>query len=351
MTRHIRLISFMPMVLAAACGTAEDPTMSDDQLVSMQSAAKAAKITSYLTGNAADVTPTLYGPVLDLGGGGIDVDAAFQSTIDQIRGCTGSACTAKIDIVILRSSGADGYNAYLAAMNGVDSVETFVLGSRAEASDPRVLSAVSKAEFVFFAGGDQCNYVTYFKDTPLETAVQGVYARGGALGGTSAGLAIQGEFIYDACRSSTGVTSSTALADPYSRQISFTYDFFTIPSLADVITDTHFVARDRMGRLFTFLARQIADGKGAEAWGLAVDEATSVVVDKQGKGTVVGSGNAYLVLADHAARVIKAKTPLSYTGFKLWRLTPGSVVDLAARPRTGFYTVDVNAGVLSRNPY
>src|SRR5688572_1034221 len=65
-----------------------------------------AKVTRYLTGNAGDVTPTLFGPVLDLGGGGTDVDQAFQAMFDKVRGCTN--CATKIDVVILRSTGADG---------------------------------------------------------------------------------------------------------------------------------------------------------------------------------------------------------------------------------------------------
>lgn len=312
-------------------------------------AAKQPKYDDYLTGNAADVSPVLHGPVLDLGGGGTDVDAAFQSTIDKIRGCT--SCSASIDIVILRSTGADGYNAYLAAMNGVDSVETLVLDTVAEASDPAVVAKVQKAEFVFFAGGDQCDYVTYFKGTPLEAAVQGVYARGGAVGGTSAGLAIQGDYAYDACKSQNGVTSAAALANPYDREITFTNDFFDWPVLSGVITDTHFVTRDRMGRLMTFLARQIADGTTGAAWGLGVNEETSVVVDPSGTATVVGAGPVYLVLADHPATVIQAKKPLSYSGFKVWKYTSGQSFSLTSRPTTGYTSIDVNAGVLSASPY
>src|SRR6185369_16467743 len=84
-----------------------------------------AKVTRYLTGNAADVVAPLAGPAHDFGGGGTDVDAALQWIIDQVRGCT--SCSTKIDVVILRSTGADGYNDYIFAMNGVDSVETLVI--------------------------------------------------------------------------------------------------------------------------------------------------------------------------------------------------------------------------------
>ena len=41
-----------------------------------------AKVTRYLTGNAADVVVPLAGPAHDFGGGGTDVDAALQWIID-----------------------------------------------------------------------------------------------------------------------------------------------------------------------------------------------------------------------------------------------------------------------------
>ena len=47
-----------------------------------------AKVTRYLTGNAADVAVSLAGPAHDFGGGSTDVDAAIQWMIDQVRGCT-----------------------------------------------------------------------------------------------------------------------------------------------------------------------------------------------------------------------------------------------------------------------
>jgi cyanophycinase len=308
-----------------------------------------AKVTRYLTGNAADVVVPLYGPAHDFGGGGTDVDAALQWIIDQVRGCTGASCATKIDVVILRSSGADGYNDYIYAMNGVDSVETLVITSARDADTTAVETTVKNAEVVFFAGGDQCDYVRYFKGTKVESAVQYVYAKGGGVGGTSAGLAIQGDFDYDGCTGSA--VSSDALADPYYHTISFTYDFFHWPNMQDTLTDDHFVVRDRMGRLLSFLARQIQDGKTAAAWGVAVNEATSLEVDKNGHATVVGDGPAYLILADHAPEVCQPKVPLTYSNYKIWKIPAGGTFDLRNRPSNGYYLRSVNNGVIDADPY
>ncbi len=310
-------------------------------------AAAEAKVTRYLTGNAADVTPALFGPAHDLGGGSTDVDAGIQYLIDQARGCT--SCAAKVDVVILRSTGADGYNDYIFAMNGVDSVETLVITKPSDSNTAAVETTVKNAEVVFFAGGDQCDYVKNFKGTKVETAVESVYARGGGVGGTSAGTAMQGEFTYDACNGSA--TSADALGNPYHRRVSFTYGFFNWAHLEDVITDDHFQQRDRMGRLMAFLARQIQDGQATTALGLAVNEVTSVVVDKNGLATVVGDGPAYFVHATHAPESCVAGTPLTYSSFEVCRVASGGTYDLRTRPTAGCYAISVNGGVLSGNPY
>ena len=306
-----------------------------------------AKVTRYLTGNAADVSPVLAGPAHDFGGGSTDVDAALQWIIDQVRGCT--SCSTKVDVVILRSTGSNGYNDYIYAMNGVDSVETLVITSARDANTADVQTTIRNAEVVFFAGGDQCDYVRNFKGTLVETAVESVYAKGGGVGGTSAGTAIQGDFTYDACTGS--VLSSEALANPYHRYVTFTYDFFKWGNLQNTITDSHFVARDRMGRLLAFLARQIKDGKAPSALGIAVEEQTSVVVDRNGIATVMGAGPAYFVLADHMPEICQSGTPLTFSNYKIWKVNAGGTYDLRNRPSTGYYTRSVNNGVISSNPY
>ncbi len=306
-----------------------------------------AKVTRYLTGNAADVSPALSGPAHDFGGGGTDVDAALQWIIDQVRGCT--SCSTKVDVVILRSTGSDGYNDYIFAMNGVDSVETLVITKASDSNTTAVETTVKNAEVVFYAGGDQCDYVKNFKGTKVETATEFVYAKGGGVGGTSAGLAIQGDFTYDACTGS--ITSAQALANPYHRYATFTYDFFHWANLQSTITDSHFVTRDRMGRLLAFLARQIKDGKATSALGVAANEVTSVVVDRNGVATVLGDGPAYFVLADHAPEVCQSGTPLTYSNYKIWKVAANGTFNLHNLPSTGYYTRSVSNGVISANPY
>lgn len=307
----------------------------------------AAKVTRVLTGNAADVNPTLAGPVIILEGGAADSIPAIQAMIDQVRGCTG--CDTKIDIVILDAYGTNDYTQFMPSLNGVDSVESFTTTRRDESYLPEIVSAVANAEIVFFDGGDQCNYVTQFKGTPVDDAVKSVYARGGAVGGVSAGMAIMGNYVFDACQKT--VNSRQALGDPYQHAITFTYNWYSWNDFGGTITDTHFSAQDRMGRTMTFLARQIADGVTTSALSIAGNEGSGIVVGPNGVATVYGA-DAFFVLADHAPEVCVPKTPLTYSNFKVWKVSPGGSFDLRNRPTTGFTSLSVNAGVLSStNPY
>lgn len=305
-----------------------------------------AKVTRYLKGNAADVNPSLAGPAHNFGGGGTDVDPAIQWMINQVRGCTN--CSTKVDVVVIRSSGDDGYNEPILAMKGVDSVETLVITSREDANKADAVETVKNAEVIFFAGGDQCEYTRNFKRTGIETAVESVYSRGGGIGGTSAGTMIQSDFVYNAC--SNTVETKDALMDPY-EDISFTYDFLKWANMKGTLADTHFDKRDRMGRTMTFIARQIRDGIADSALGIAVDEQTSVVLDKNGLARVMGKGPAYFVLADHMPEVCEPQTPLTFSNYKIWNVESGSTFDLKNRPTTGYYLRSVNKGRIDSDPY
>ncbi|MGA7932155.1 MAG: Type 1 glutamine amidotransferase-like domain-containing protein, partial [Kovacikia sp.] len=290
----------------------------------------------------------------DLGGGGRDVDLALQWMIDQVRGC--GNCATKVDVVVIRSpdsdpSDDDAYNQPIMQMNGVDSVETFVIGRREEANQPDGVDRIRQAEVIFFAGGDQCNYVRNFNRTGLEAAVKSVQARGGGLGGTSAGAMIQSEFVYNAClQGSKNITSRDALGNPYA-DISFTADLFPWDSLKGTLIDTHFDVDDRMGRLMAFIARQIRDGAADTVLGIGLPEATSLVLDKNSLAQVMGKGPVYFVLADHQPEICEPEQALSFSNFRIWKVTEGQTFDLKNKPTTDSYLRSVDRGRFSADPY
>ncbi|MBD2169362.1 Type 1 glutamine amidotransferase-like domain-containing protein [Calothrix membranacea FACHB-236] len=298
---------------------------------------------------ALPALPHLAGPVLNLGGGGPDVEEAIQWMIHQVRG--GTNCATKVNVVVLRTYGNHDYNRPIQGMKGVKSVETLIISNRHDANKAEIIDKIRRADVIFIAGGDQCQYIRNWKNTKLQAAIHSVYARGGGIGGTSAGAMIQSEFVYDACASSEeGIETRDALEDPY-KDITFSYHFFNWRYLAGAIVDTHFDRRKRMGRIMAFIARQIQDGRTQRALGIAISEETSVVIDKYGIAKVMGRGAAYFVMGDHPPEICKPRTPLTFHDYKIWRVPRGDTFDLKNLPTKGYYLRSVKRGRFSSDPY
>ncbi len=284
------------------------------------------------------VLPKPAFPSLVLMGGGPDVDAAFQWMIQKSGGG---------NFVVIRATGTDAYNPYIYAMGGIRSVETLIIPSRVAASDPFVLERVRNAEAVFIAGGDQSDYMRYWKGTPLDDALQELANRNIPVGGTSAGLAVLGQFIYTGENQS--VTSSAALADPYNRNVTLGRDFLTLPNMDWVITDSHLDSRDRIGRLVSFMGRLVKDGWTGTARGLGVDVETALLVEN-GQARRVGMGSVYFLQTVGLPQVCAPKTPLTYRNLGVQRLSGPGSFDLntwAGYGSTTNYAISAVQGVLS----
>jgi cyanophycinase-like exopeptidase len=305
-----------------------------------------AALAKYAAGSTTDVHPTLHGPVLDLAGSSAETHG-LQAMVDAVRGCTD--CDATLDVVIIRASGDQGLNPVFMGVKGVNSAVSYVITDRESGNRRDVADAIDNAEIVWFAGGDQCNYIRWIKGTRSQRAVERLFKRNGGIGGNSAGLAIQGDAVYDSCPD-VSAQSKDVLLNPFHRDVSLSSDFFRWAALKNTITDTHFHQRDRFGRTLVFLARTYAR-RHRRIDALGVDEQTSVVVTPDGKGVVYGPGAAYLVVADHRADTLKKDTPLTYHGFKVWKFSPGDTIDFLRRPTTDFKSIDVVDGVLSGDPY
>ncbi|XLS29408.1 cyanophycinase [Flavobacteriaceae bacterium M23B6Z8] len=237
-----------------------------------------------ITGSSADVTTTTTGGTV-LMGGGPDVDRAMQWMIDKSGGG---------DFVVIRATGTNAYNDYIYGLGTVNSVETLLIDSRSLANDAAIADKIRKAEALFIAGGDQYDYVSYWKGTKVEDAIN--YLRNVKqvpIGGTSAGCAIMGATYFDAANGT--VRSSEALRNPYRTEVSLQRDnFIDNPFLDNTITDTHYNDPDRRGRHVTFLARMNQDW-GINGKGIGVDEETAVCIDNSGKAVVFGNGYAFFL--------------------------------------------------------
>jgi cyanophycinase len=277
-------------------------------------------------------------------GGGGDVDAAAQFLCAHAHGG---------DMVILRASGRDAYNAYFHELCPSNSVTTLLITSEAGASDPVAIERVRNANAIFIAGGDQSNYVKFWTG-PLEGEINRAIRRGVPIGGTSAGLAVLGQFAFSA-REDT-ITSPEALANPFDPKMTIERDFLDVPLLRGIITDSHFSRRERLGRTIAFLARIEHDGWAHPARGIGIDEATAVLVEANGNASVVGKGSAYFLELGHAPEQCATGKPLTVRDVAAYKVdaangaaqSPFDLKSWSGRGGTAF-TIDITDGKLSRS--
>jgi cyanophycinase-like exopeptidase len=235
--------------------------------------------TSFFVGSSNDVsTNPQFG--ICLMGGASENDAAMQWFLNLADGG---------DVVVIRTSGSDGYNDYMFNQLGVNlnSVETIRIENANGALDAYVLQKISQAEAIWFAGGDQSEYVSFFKNTDFEDAINThINVKQYPIGGISSGMAIMGEYYFDALNGT--VTSAEALNNPYNSKVSLgVSDFVDVPFLSNTITDTHYDNPDRKGRQSVFLAR-LQELTGERVYGIGLDEFTAACIDSNGIAHVYG---------------------------------------------------------------
>ncbi|NRB51782.1 MAG: T9SS type A sorting domain-containing protein [Saprospiraceae bacterium] len=235
--------------------------------------------TQYFTGNATDVSTNPQGGVCMMGGA-TENDAAMRWFLQRAAGG---------DVLVLRASGSNGYNNYLYSELGVavNSVETIVFNNAAATDDAYIHQKIKQAEAIWFAGGDQWKYVSYWRNDAIGALInEAIQGRNIVIGGTSAGMAILGG-VYFSAQNGT-ITSNQALANPYDAKVVVdSSHFLEVPYLQHTITDTHYDNPNRKGRHMVFLARMVQD-YGMAAKGIACEEYTAVCIDENGMARVFG---------------------------------------------------------------
>ena len=160
---------------------------------------------------------------------------------------------------------------------GLEHTRIPVVATREDASDPRIVKMIEDSSGVFLGGGSQVKLVSTLSGTPVAEAIWEHYARGGVVGGTSAGAAALTELTL----AGNEVDEDGKLVEQYIGPGLGLLGFRTL-------IDTHFTQRRRLYRLFV----AIADNR--EIIGLGLDEDTAMVV-KGEIATVVGKGGVTFV--------------------------------------------------------
>lgn len=168
-------------------------------------------------------------------------------------------------------------------------------------SDDEFLAPLTTATGIWFGGGRQWNLVDSYANTTAHRLMHGVLARGGAIGGSSAGASIQGDYMPRG----DPLGNLNIIAEGYERGLGF---------LTGVAIDQHFTQRKRHPDM-TLLVKTFP-----QLLGIGLDEATAIVVQKS-TAEVVGANRVF---------VYDAKNPPSGDEDYL-SLAAGQKYDLKAR--------------------
>ncbi len=187
----------------------------------------------------------------------------------------------------------------------------------ADARRPDFVAALERARGVFFGGGDQVRILSAFQGSPALDAVRAVYARGGVIGGTSAGTA---------CQTPRMITGAGDFTVVRRNAVELWEGLGLWPG---VIVDQHHIVRQRFNRLLSVILEH------PEELGVGVDEATAVWVKPDGTFEVLGR-SAVIVVDARGASVSSqpretGQDSLGVHDLKLHVLLPGERYDVARR--------------------
>lgn len=161
---------------------------------------------------------------------------------------------------------------------GANNVNILDIVRREEATDPEVLERLKAADVVMFTGGDQLRLTSILGGTPFHDILLEKYRNEDFIyAGTSAGAAAasnnmiyQGSSSEALLKGEVKITSGLGLID-------------------DVVIDTHFVQRGRIGRLF-----QAVVGN-PKVLGIGLGEDTGLLITNGRQMEAIGSGLVILV--------------------------------------------------------
>lgn len=219
---------------------------------------------------------------------------------------------------------------YISAFKKLDvaNVKILDMRKREEANERSVVEQINGADIVFFTGGDQLRLTSLLGGTVFLDTLKNRFENDGLMiAGTSAGAAVCSEsMIYQG-------SSSEALLKG---AVKITQGFGFIK---DVIIDTHFVKRGRIGRLF----QAVASNPGQLGIGLGED--TGLLNKNNGYLEAIGSGLVIIVdgkqIKDTNIFSIPVGSPISIKNLIVHALSLHDVFNIRTRELTIHHKVGV----------
>jgi cyanophycinase len=236
------------------------------------------------------------GPLVIVGGGDLP-GAAVEVFLKEAGGEK-----AKLVVIPTASQSADeaGSREELIAewkARGFAEVAVLHTRSKEEANAETFALPLTLASAVWFGGGDQSKIAEAYLGTRVESEIMALHRRGGVIGGTSAGAAIQSKCMI------TGGQEVATVAQGFDL-------------LPGAVVDQHFLARNRQGRL-----KGVIDAQ-AGLFGVGIDEGTALLV-KGRSMRVVGKSSVTIYHAasrDQAAReLVLMSSPRQVADLPMYR--------------------------------
>jgi cyanophycinase len=172
----------------------------------------------------------------------------------------------------------------------------------ADVESAEFLAVLKKAKGVWFGGGRQWRFIDAYAGTKAAELFHEVLARGGVVGGSSAGASIQGGYLARA----NPLGNREIMADGYERGLNF---------LPGVAIDQHFAQRGRFRDMTRLMKRY------PQLLGIGIDEATAIVV-RGSTATVMGRSRAHFY---------DRRKPIPQTGPDYESLYAGDTYNLKTR--------------------
>jgi cyanophycinase len=215
-------------------------------------------------GNTEETTGTLV-----IVGGGDLPDTVRERFLELAKGRNG-----RLVYIPTASEVADRYRIKKSygywQRQGLASVEMLHTLDPKKANDPAFVKPLTEATAAWLGGGDQTRLANAYHGTAVERELRRLLARGGVIGGTSAGASVMSAVMITGGHTKASVGTGFGL-------------------LPDVVIDQHFGNRNRQKRLLGVLTQHPG------CLGLGIDESTAVVVHGH-QFTVMGKANVTVCL-------------------------------------------------------
>ena len=212
-------------------------------------------------------------------GGGAQGPEIYKAFIDAAGGPDALILDVPNNSIPERTNAAPKWAGEGLRKNGAHNVRVLFTQSRDVADSDAFVALINKARGIWFDGGRQYLDVAAYGGTRSERAFRGVLERGGVVGGSSAGMAVLGDFLV------RGAPSNNNYIEDYpGHEKGFGY-------LRNTATDMHVVARERLPDLTDVLARHPG------VLGISADEGTAWVVHGD-VGHIIGRDKAFVYAAN-----------------------------------------------------